>query len=162
MHRVEVLNYADVPMYFVDWTEAIGDVFVGRAEIVEVYEDLKIGIVGGTIPYPKIIRFKSLDSITKSHRRKITRFTRVDLFARDEGKCQYCDKQLTKEVSTIDHIVPRSRGGTTTWENCVISCSDCNGRKGNRTPHEAGMNLLRVPSRPHKIVRDIRRKKWIR
>jgi 5-methylcytosine-specific restriction endonuclease McrA len=158
MNKVEVLNYADVPMYFVDWTEAMGNVFVGRAEVVEVYEDLRIGIVGGSIPHPKIIKFKSLDSVTKSHKRKVIRFTRVDLFARDEGRCQYCEKQLTKEISTIDHVVPRSRGGATSWENCVISCADCNGKKGSRTPHEAGMNLLKTPGRPQKIIREFGRK----
>lgn len=159
MTRVEVLNYADVPLYTVDWTVAIGDVYIGRAEIVEIHEDIRIGIVGGSIPFPKVIKFKTLDSITKSFKKNRSRFSRTDLFARDSGTCQYCEKKLTRETATVDHVMPRSRGGLTSWENCVISCNDCNCKKGNRTPGEAGMDLARSPvkPKPHQIQRVKRR-----
>lgn len=157
-YRVEVLNYADVPMYFTDWTDAIGSVYVGRAEIVEAYEDMCIRLVDGTLPFPKIIRFKTLDSITKQHKRKTVRFSRSDLFLRDAGTCQYCEAKLTKEESTVDHVLPRSRGGTTSWENCVLSCNSCNGKKGSKTPAEAGMRLLKSPSKPQSLMKEFRRR----
>ena len=156
--RVEVLNYADVPMYFTDWTDAIGSVYIGRAEIVEAYEDRCIRLVDGTLPFPKIIRFKTLDSITKHHKRKSMRFSRSDLFLRDSGTCQYCEAKLSKEDATVDHVLPRSRGGSTSWENCVLCCNTCNGKKGSKTPIEAGMRLLKSPSKPQILMKEFRRK----
>ena len=75
-------------------------------------------------------------------------FTRRNIFARDDHRCQYCGKRLPKHELTIDHVMPRSRGGADTWENLVLACVKCNVRKGNRTPDEACMPLMRKPSRP--------------
>ena len=148
MERVEVLNYADVCLYTVDWTEAIGDIFTGRADIVENHEHRHIGLVSGSMPMPKVIKFKSLDSVTKSYKRKKNKFSRSDCYLRDNGTCQYCGTKVTRELAELEHVMPRSRGGATTWENCVVSCHDCNSKKGNKTPHEAGMYLLRTPTIP--------------
>jgi len=148
MERVEVLSYADVLLYSVDWIEAIGDVFTGRADIVENHEHRHIGMVGGSMPMPKIIKFKSLESITKSYRRNKAHFSRTDCYIRDNGTCQYCGTKITRELAELEHIVPRSRGGVTSWENCVMSCHDCNSKKGNKTPHEAGMRLIKTPTKP--------------
>lgn len=146
--RVEVLSCAYEHLYLADWKDAISDVFIGRAEIIEEYEGRTIGTVGGSIPFPKVVRFKRGVPVAKFKYNKTFKFNREILFARDEGKCQYCDRELTRPQSTIDHVLPRSRGGDTSWENCVICCPSCNARKGNRTPHEAGMNLLNLPARP--------------
>lgn len=146
--RVEVLSYAYEHLYLADWKDAISDVFIGRAEVIEEHEDRTIGIVGGHIPFPKVVRFKTGISASKFKFRQAHKFNRDLLFLRDQGKCQYCEKELTREQSTIDHVLPRSRGGGTDWENCVICCHGCNGKKGNRTPSEAGMNLLSMPGRP--------------
>ncbi len=80
--------------------------------------------------------------------RKRVGFSRRSIFERDENTCQYCGKRLPQSDLTIDHVVPRSRGGTESWKNLVVACVDCNVEKGQRLPHEAGMKLLRRPKRP--------------
>ena len=75
-------------------------------------------------------------------------FSRRNLFLRDEHRCQYCGVRGPTGELSIDHVVPRSRGGTSTWTNCVLACHACNVRKGSRTPNEAGMRLMRRPLRP--------------
>lgn len=76
------------------------------------------------------------------------RFSRRNIFERDGNRCQYCGRHLPREDLTLDHVVPRSRGGASTWENVVVACLKCNDRKANRLPSEAGMRLLRPPERP--------------
>jgi 5-methylcytosine-specific restriction endonuclease McrA len=75
-------------------------------------------------------------------------FSRRNVFKRDHWTCQYCGVQPGGEELTIDHVVPRSQGGTSTWDNCVLSCIDCNTRKADRTPPQAGMKLRKAPVRP--------------
>ncbi len=76
------------------------------------------------------------------------RFSRFNVYARDDSTCQYCGRRLPRSELNLDHVVPRSRGGRTSWENVVCSCVACNLRKGGRTPEEAGMRLLRSALRP--------------
>ncbi len=75
-------------------------------------------------------------------------FTRRNLFLRDDFTCQYCGRRCSSDHLSVDHVLPRSRGGTTTWENCVLACVGCNARKADRTLKEAGFRLLRQPIRP--------------
>lgn len=75
-------------------------------------------------------------------------FTRRNLFLRDEFTCQYCGKKCNTDHLSVDHVLPRSRGGNTSWENCVLACVGCNARKADRTLKEAGFRLLRQPVRP--------------
>jgi 5-methylcytosine-specific restriction endonuclease McrA len=75
-------------------------------------------------------------------------FSRRNLYRRDRFACQYCHAKPGSEELTIDHIVPKSRGGRTTWENCVLACLNCNTRKGNRSPREASMTLQTTPKKP--------------
>lgn len=75
-------------------------------------------------------------------------FSRRNLCIRDRYTCQFCGERLSGENLTIDHVLPRSRGGHATWENCVLACVRCNERKGNRKPEEVGMRLLKQPRRP--------------
>jgi 5-methylcytosine-specific restriction endonuclease McrA len=75
-------------------------------------------------------------------------FTRRNLFLRDDFTCQYCGKRWPTDRLSVDHVQPRSRGGTTTWENCVLACVGCNARKADRTLKESGLRLLRKPERP--------------
>jgi len=150
--RVEVLSLADVQLGFKSWQEAICDVFGGRADVIEEHDFLCIGTVDGGIPLPTVIKFKTLDSATKSYRRRQgIRYNRDDLYRRDHGRCQYCDVKLNKDHFTVDHIMPSSRGGATSWENCVVSCHDCNNKKGNKTPQEVGLRLLRKPIVPKNL-----------
>jgi 5-methylcytosine-specific restriction endonuclease McrA len=76
------------------------------------------------------------------------RFSRQNIYLRDGLTCQYCQQRLPRSELNLDHVIPRSRGGRTTWENVVCSCIACNVRKGGRTPQEAGMRLMKTPTRP--------------
>lgn len=80
--------------------------------------------------------------------RQEVRFSRRNIFERDRNSCQYCAKKMAKADLTIDHVVPRSKGGHDTWENLVLACVKCNVRKGNRTPSDAHMPLIRRPVKP--------------
>src|SRR6185295_14741718 len=88
--------------------------------------------------------------LRKAFRRfaKPVKFSRVNIYARDEYRCQYCGTKCTIDRLTYDHVVPRSRGGKTSWENIVSCCYACNAKKANRTPAEARMHLLSTPGRP--------------
>ncbi len=75
-------------------------------------------------------------------------FSRRNLFRRDRNTCQYCGRKLPSDQLSIDHVIPRARGGKSTWTNCVVACFECNVRKGNKLLEEAGMRLLRKPKEP--------------
>lgn len=75
-------------------------------------------------------------------------FSRRNLFRRDGHRCQYCGRRGSGSELSIDHVQPRSRGGPTSWENCVLACLRCNARKADRTPAEVGLRLARAPERP--------------
>ena len=81
-------------------------------------------------------------------RQSAVTFSRRNVFKRDHLTCQYCGFRPGSAELTIDHVLPRSQGGLTTWENCVLACVPCNARKANRTPDQAGMKLRRAPTRP--------------
>ena len=93
---------------------------------------------------PRVIRLLSFDRVP----RQSVRFNRRNLFARDGNHCQYCGKTFPTSELSLDHIMPRSRGGDTSWENVVCACVSCNVRKGGRTPQEAHMKLIRPPVKP--------------
>lgn len=96
------------------------------------------------IRVPKIIRLSFYDKVPQLS----LKFNRRNLFARDKNTCQYCGQSHPLSALSFDHIVPRSRGGQTSWENVVCCCLKCNGRKGDRLPEEAGMSLIRPPTKP--------------
>ena len=80
--------------------------------------------------------------------RKEVKFTRANIFERDKNTCQYCGKVFDKRDLNLDHVIPRDKGGGTTWENIVCSCIPCNTKKGNRLPHQVNMRLIKKPVRP--------------
>ncbi len=96
------------------------------------------------IQVPRILRLFSYDRVPRS----AVKFNRRNLFARDGNRCQYCDGKFPLSELSIDHVVPRSQGGKTTWENVVCACVACNVRKGGRTPVQARMALRKVPVKP--------------
>ena len=104
------------------------------------------------VPCPSVIRLVRYVHVPRRFRRQVTN---TFLFARDDYSCQYCGRQKNelrgRQFLTRDHIVPLSRGGDTTWENVVTSCSPCNNRKGNRLPGEAGLKLLNKPGQPNYV-----------
>jgi len=145
------------PLFQTTWKRALTAVFGGRAEIIETHEKLTIGTVAGPYPFPAIVRFTTgVIAMRIKNINKHARLTRRSLYLRDEGECQYCYTRVSFEVSTIDHVRPRSRGGTHVWENVVLACVRCNQIKGSDLPREAGMNLKHPPVAPtiNKILRS--------
>lgn len=96
------------------------------------------------IRIPRIILLCFFDRMPN----KEVKFTRQNVFERDKNTCQYCGRKFDRKDLNIDHVVPRQQGGLTTWTNIVCSCIPCNSRKGNRTPEQAGMHLVRKPKKP--------------
>ena len=96
------------------------------------------------IQVPRVIRVLTYDRLPRAR----VKFNRRNLFARDGNRCQYCGKRFPAAELSLDHVLPRSRGGGMDWENIVCACVRCNVRKGGRTPGEAGMRLIKPPVRP--------------
>jgi 5-methylcytosine-specific restriction endonuclease McrA len=101
-------------------------------------------VVSGALRVPRVLHLMRYDRTP----RNVVRLTRRNLLLRDQHQCQYCQKRPGVRGLNVDHVLPRSRGGQDTWENLVISCRECNLKKGRRTPEEAGMRLVRRPQRP--------------
>ncbi len=114
------------------------------------------------IQVPRVIRLLTYDRVPKDG----VKFNRKNILARDNFRCQYCGKHFSAHQLTLDHVIPRSRGGSTSWENVVAACVRCNLRKGDRTPAEAGMRLIRKPQRPQRNpimqmkLRNIKYQSW--
>jgi 5-methylcytosine-specific restriction endonuclease McrA len=119
--------------------------FASWAEIAAEPERPVVRTVRLSIPAPTLVRLLGYDRLPV---RDVV-FSRRNLFKRDRNACQYCGRRIQRmDEITIDHVVPRSRGGVSSWENCVLACLPCNKRKADRTPREAGMTLVRRPVRP--------------
>jgi 5-methylcytosine-specific restriction endonuclease McrA len=98
----------------------------------------------GKIKVPATLRL-----LNRVHKKwKVPRFRKKVLFNRDSWSCQYCGKKLTNDTAELEHVLPSSRGGATSWLNCVAACTPCNKFKANKTPDEAGMKLIKKPSIP--------------
>lgn len=137
----------------VSWQRAIALWVMGEVEILSEYDDWVVRSVTLEIRVPAVIRFLA-GAI--GWRKRGARFSRENVFARDKGRCQYCNKAVSRAEATFEHVIPRSRGGTTRWENIVIACLPCNQRKGSRTPAEAGMKLRATPIRPTTLPETLR------
>ena len=96
------------------------------------------------IQAPRVIRLLAYDKLPK----QTVKFNRRNIFARDHNQCQYCGKRFPTTELSLDHVIPRSQGGQSTWENIVCACVGCNVRKGGRTPKQAHMSLIRKPEKP--------------
>lgn len=139
--RVLVLNQNYVPMSVCSARRAIILLYLGKAEMIE-HNHTVIHSVCSQIPMPSIVRLSRLVYVP----RKRVLLNRKNVIKRDNHQCQYCG---TREGSiTVDHIIPKNRGGEDSWENLVCACMKCNTFKGNRTPREAGMKLKKKPKKP--------------
>ncbi len=103
-----------------------------------------VSTVNFYIAVPRIIRLLFYDRLPRNE----VKFNRRNIFGRDKNRCQYCGKKQPTSELSLDHIIPRSMGGVSTWENVVCSCTKCNVKKGGRTPKQAGMTLVQKPVRP--------------
>jgi 5-methylcytosine-specific restriction endonuclease McrA len=148
MSEVFVLNFSYEPLSIVSLQRAVRLLFAGKAEIVTSHQG-NIASPSFEMPLPSIIRM--LYYIKRPRAR--VGLTKKNVLLRDDHTCQYCGARGPQ--MTVDHVVPKSRGGPSTWANLATSCQPCNGRKNNRTPDEARMRLRRKPYEPRYIP-------WIR
>ena len=177
-----VLNRTWTPIQVTSVREAIGLVAKGSAYIIEpetyrthdlrTWDDVSrararlgdrmIRSRHLTLLPPEVVLLRSYEGLGE---RSVV-FSRKNLFKRDRYTCQYCGAQPGPESLTVDHVRPRSRGGVSTWENCVLACLDCNRRKADRSPERAGLRLRKVPRKPswktlaRSVPRGERRESW--
>jgi 5-methylcytosine-specific restriction endonuclease McrA len=167
MYQTLILNQHYRAHEVIDWKDAVTRMFSGKVEVLVQYDevlahidrqtlktfpDLKRAlrqVIGTdaeelTIKVPAVAVLRRKISATKTG----VKFSKINVCLRDDFSCQFCGKKLPMSQLNYDHVVPRSRGGRTVWENIVMSCLPCNDKKRNRTPEEAGMRLLSVPVRP--------------
>ncbi|MBI2082960.1 MAG: HNH endonuclease [Deltaproteobacteria bacterium] len=159
--NVLVLNRSFVPINITSVRRAFVLFYQGLAKAVdhELFEtfDFKswtelsvnshhetIGLVNHIIRIPRVILLTAYDRMPRRH----VRFSRNNIYLRDGNRCQFCGEDFSRNELNLDHVIPRSRGGKTTWENVVTSCIECNRKKGGRLPSEAGLALIRHPIRP--------------
>ena len=156
--KVLVLNRSYLPVHVTVVRRALSLLYQGIAQAVDdelrtfdfaSWADLaadedSVGTVDRAIRVPRVILLQYYDRVP----RRYVRFSRFNIYARDQNRCQYCGRQFPRSELNLDHVVPRMKGGTSVWENVVCSCHRCNRIKGGRTPAEAGMKLIRQPRRP--------------
>jgi 5-methylcytosine-specific restriction endonuclease McrA len=140
--RVLVLNASYEPLNVCSVRRAVVLILKDKAEMLEQGERT-LHAESITLPHPVVIRLVTYVRVPRDRAKR--RITRRAVFARDSWTCQYCG---TTSHLTVDHVIPRSRGGPSDWENIVTSCAPCNRRKGNRTPVEAGIHPRRKPRAP--------------
>jgi len=148
MDSVLVLNATYEPLNVVSVRRAVVLLLKEKAELVEAAET-RLRAERIEVPVPLVIRLVTYVRVPRRFNLPVSRRT---VLSRDDYTCQYCGVQPGKGELTIDHVLPRSRGGDHTWENVTTACGPCNRRKGNRTPVEAGMTLRREPYRPRYIA----------
>jgi 5-methylcytosine-specific restriction endonuclease McrA len=141
------LDAAFRPIEVIDAIEALVMCIVGKAVSVENYEK-NISSAYLTFKMPAVIVLKTVVKFRFSG----VACNRTNVIIRDKNRCQYCTKTFQTEHLTIDHVMPKSRGGKNTWTNLVASCKKCNQKKGCRTPQESGMFLLNKPRKPKSSI----------
>ncbi len=131
------------PLKILRWEDAITQVYLGKVDVVVEYDEV-VRSPSTSIKMPAVVRLRRKISARKS----AVKFSRINVYTRDDFTCQYCGEKKSFDELNYDHVVPRSAGGRTVWENIVTSCYSCNSRKANRTCDEAGMWPVRPPKRP--------------
>lgn len=139
--RVLVLNLDHSPVAVVSPQKAIVLLLLEKANCLSTYGLLEIRTVSRSFEYPAVIRLNDYKNIPY----RGVLLNRVNLFRRDGGECQYCG---SRRHLTVDHVIPRSKGGKTSWTNLVTACNRCNVNKGDKTPEQAGLILKKEPFKP--------------
>lgn len=145
MDQVLVLNASFEPMLVIHWQKAMQLLFSGKVEVLEEYER-EIRTISSNYRLPAVLRL--IKFIPFHKRTQAVRFSRKNVFIRDQMICQYCGRKRMISELTLDHVIPAVQGGQKTWENIVTACIPCNQKKGGRTPAEARMDLLSRPLKP--------------
>ena len=143
MESTLLLNASFEPLKIISWERAVTLFFLGKVEVVEEY-DREVRSVSLAVKMPSVVR---LLNYVKLGRRRPP-LSKLNILSRDEFRCQYCLSNLSYREATLDHVLPRSQGGTTSWENVVTACHPCNRKKGGRTPVQAAMALYKHPVQP--------------
>jgi 5-methylcytosine-specific restriction endonuclease McrA len=174
---VLVLNRSYQPVHVTTAKRALGLLYAGVVRVIDRefqtfdFESwAALGAAAGAelvhtptrvIAVPRVVVLQLFDRVPRVK----VRFSRLNIYARDNDTCQYCGQKRPRHGLNLDHVVPRSQGGRTTWENVVCCCYECNLRKGGRTPAQAGMRLRRAPTRPMWSFRapggNIRYREWL-
>ncbi len=137
------------PTRVISWQRAIVLTFLGKVEVVAEYEAV-VHSPSTTLRIPAVVRQRR----ATSHRAKGPSFSRNNICLRDNFTCQYCSATGDGTLLNLDHVLPKSQGGRTSWENIVTSCVECNQHKAGRTPEQASMRLLRKPVKPAKLSKS--------
>ena len=137
------MNASFEPLNVINWKRALKLVFLEKVEVLEE-SDQQVRSASHALRVPQVVRLLRFVGF----RKRDVKFSRQNIYARDKYRCQYCDAKLPIKDLTIDHVLPRSRGGGTNWENIVTCCKPCNRKKGGRTPEEAHYKLKRPPYKP--------------
>jgi 5-methylcytosine-specific restriction endonuclease McrA len=146
MAQVLLLNATYEPLRVITWQRAICLLTLGKVEVVEE-TDREIRSVSFVIRLPSVVRLLRLIR----PRRYAVKFSRQNIYLRDNFRCQYCGVRVSSQELNLDHVIPRSLGGQTTWENIVTCCVPCNARKGGSTPEAVGMRPISRPVRPNRL-----------
>jgi 5-methylcytosine-specific restriction endonuclease McrA len=144
--KVLVLNHNYEPLSVCNVKKAVVLLFLGKAELIEASNGRFLRSVSVTMPFPSIVR---LSVYVRIPYKKIV-LSRKNILRRDGHRCQYCGR--TDVPLTVDHIIPRAKGGEDSWENLVAACVRCNNKKGDQLPGEARMSLTRRPIRPNHVM----------
>jgi 5-methylcytosine-specific restriction endonuclease McrA len=143
---VLILNQNYEPMSVINVKKAIVLLYLGKAELIEAYHGRELRSVSMHMPFPSIVRLSVYIHIPY---KKII-LSRKNILRRDGHRCQYCGR--TDSTLTVDHIIPKCKAGEDTWENLVTACVECNNAKGDRSPDQASMKLLRRPMKPNHVT----------
>src|SRR5688572_20005912 len=138
----EVVHHEDGQFQTYDF-ETWREVSEYRARNFRKSEDDWVRTIRSEIQAPRVIRLLTFDRLP----RQSVKFNRRNIFARDNNQCQYCGKRFATTELSLDHVIPRSQGGQSSWENIVCACLTCNIRKGGRTPKQAHLSLIRKPEK---------------
>ena len=144
--RTLLLTAWYLPFRVLRWQDAVKMVYEGTVDVVAEYDEL-IRSPSTTWKMPAVVRLRR----AVAPRKHTVRFSRANVYQRDDFRCQYCGQRFSWHELTYDHLVPRSRGGRTTFTNIVTACRPCNSRKANLTCDEAGMFPLRPPHLPKSL-----------
>lgn len=134
------------PIGTISWKKAVAFVFLNKATTLEEY-DQEIRSIGFTMRIPSVVVMKS----GKNKRINSVRFSRRNIWLRDEGCCQYCNESVNINTFTIDHVHPKAAGGITAWDNVVVCCYPCNQHKGEKSLKESGLKLKKIPRKPNSL-----------
>lgn len=144
MRQTLLLDASFYPIQMIDWKKALTLFFTERAEVVELHQDIEIKSTHSSFKLPKVMRlFYKVGNVN------FVKFNRLNVFSRDKFICQYCGNHFKSKDLTLDHVVPRSKGGKTEWNNIVSACSPCNTKKADKLLRDiSSMQLLRKPFEP--------------